>query len=203
MSGKDTNETEQNGCCPGDSSRQTCCPPGESDTFGGNAPGGFRSEKMFVFVIMLLAAVGVGGYYLLQNPSPTDKQATEIARSPCAMAVNSIKALKDRAAGKKAVFILLPGENEKLAQAASQQVEAYVSKLSEQGKKVAAFTLQKNAEGFEAVAKQFSVKSFPSIVVWGPGGQWSTLTDDFTETKLLRAFVKATTPVSSGCCPKK
>ena len=205
MCEKHADKTEKNDCCPDDSSRQTCFSPFEKDKSGSCCSGAIPREKMFVFVIIMLAAIGVGGYSLvMKTDPPPDKQSTGTAKVLCGIpTLDSIKTLKKLVVGKKVLFLLLPGKEEKPPLVLFQQVESYVKKLTTQGKQVVALTMQEHAEGYDEVVRQFSVKSFPSVVVWGAGCKSSTLSTDITESKLLRAFVMATTPVSSGCCPKK
>ncbi|MHC4727302.1 MAG: hypothetical protein ACYS17_08725, partial [Planctomycetota bacterium] len=59
-------------------------------------------------------------------------------------------------------------------------------------------------EGYDQLITQFSVESFPSVIVAGKGCGAAAVSGEINETKLLRAFVVASTPVScgpGGCCP--
>lgn len=126
----------------------------------------------------------------------------------CGVSLASMGELDKMAVGKKAVFILLAGDNEEPAASASAQVEAMVSKLSAKGESVGAFTLKKDAPGYDQLLKQFSVQKLPCVVVAGRGSGASAVSGEITEAKLASAFVKASVPASCGprsgpgCCPK-
>jgi hypothetical protein len=118
--------------------------------------------------------------------------------------------LERAAADKNAVFILLAGGNEEADRSASMEVEAVVDKLSAKGKSVAAFTLQNKTEGYDQLVKQFSVESFPCVIVAGRGCGAAAVWGEITEGNLVRAFIKASVPASScgpqrgsSCCPPR
>ena len=138
-----------------------------------------------------------------------DERPSKAAAVSCGVTLKSAESLEKLAADKDAVFVFLSGENDQQAQAVSRRVKAVVNKLSSRGKKVAAFTLNKDADGYDQFAKQFSVQSLPCVVVSGQGCESPKLTGDITEDRLIRAFVEATVPVSScgpqsdsSCCPQ-
>ena len=141
--------------------------------------------------------------------STASKQPSETVTVSCGVTVDSFGSLAEIADEKGAdvVFVFLPGENEQLDQTASAQVEATMNMLSAKGKQVAAFTLQKDSEGYAQMIEQFSVQSLPSVVVAGKGCGAAAVSGEITETELLRAFVVASTPISCGiqcgssCCP--
>lgn len=147
----------------------------------------------------------------LAEVSTTNKEPVKTASVSCGVTLDSVRSLAKLAAEKKAnvVFILLPGEDQEQTMAASSQIEKVLNILSVRKKRVAAFTLEKSAEGYDEVVKQFSVKSFPCVIVSGRGCGSVAVWDQITEANLLGAFVKASIPVSScgpgsspSCCPK-
>jgi hypothetical protein len=143
----------------------------------------------------------------LSTGSPTtSKQPSETVAVSCGVTLDSIESLAKLAdeRGANVAFIFLPGEDEDSTRTASAQVEATMNMLSAKGKQVAAFTLERGAEGYDQLIKQFSVESLPSVIVAGKGCGAATVSGEINETKLLRAFVVASTPASGGqggCCP--
>lgn len=228
----DTNEDkakQAEACC--DSSSQgnaDCCSSGS---------GSGKSWKTAVFVIVILAAGAVAAHSLLignsktASVSPTATSSfdtvglpgkaelsTEACQQPskaaavsCGVTLDSIESLGRiaDAQGANVVFIFLAGENEELALSASVQVNAVISKLSAQGKRVSAFTLEKGAEGYDQLVKQFSADKLPCVLVAGKGSRAVPVSGEITEARLLGAFVTANTPSSCGprtgssCCPRR
>ncbi len=136
----------------------------------------------------------------------TSEQPSETVAVSCGITLDSIKSLAKLAdeRGANVAFIFLPGEDEDSTRTASAQVEAAINMLSSKGKQVAAFTLERGAEGYDQLIKQFSVESLPSVIVAGKGCGAAAVSGEINETKLLRAFVVASTPASGGpggCCP--
>lgn len=136
----------------------------------------------------------------------TSKQPSETVAVLCGVTLDSIESLAKLVdeRGANVAFIFLPGEDEDSTRTASAQVEATMNMLSAKGKQVAAFTLERGAEGYDQLIKQFSVESLPSVIVAGKGCGAAAVSGEINETKLLRAFVVASTPASGGpggCCP--
>ncbi len=210
-------------CCSSDTEEGNCC------SFGS----GRKNFKTAIFILVILLAIGVAAHSLLkgnsettsalpESISPSDTinlpaEAGSVTKQPstavevlCGVTLDSMKSLSKTAneRGANVVFIFLAGENIKSAQAASLQIEATVNKLLSNGKPVAAFTLKTDAEGYDQLIKQFSVESLPCVIVAGKDCGAVAVSGEFTETKLLGAFVKASTPISCGpqsgpsYCPK-
>ncbi len=222
--GTNDNEAMQGVCCT-DGSYQGCClvpPEGGSESRDSS----FRSwRKTITFTLVVLIALGAGAYslynrsvataqgqgkQLLSNagleqeagPSTigpvTENRSSESAAISCGHTLSSIKAIGEQAVDKEVVFIFLPGGDEGEAQALSRQVEKVVEMLSSKGKRVAAFTLPENADGYGQLKEKFSVKSFPSVIVAGWGCRPAKLeTAEITESNLLFAFVQASMPSTS------
>lgn len=208
---------------------QPCCSSTQGDDVCCSSGG--QSWKTLVFVVVILLAGGVAAHSLLTRGgetaslnvtglseavcSSTESGAGSEQQSKgfgvlCGVTVDSLMSLERAAADKKAVFILLAGGNEEADRSASAEVEAVVDKLSAKGKQVAAFTLQSNTEGYDQLVKQFSVESFPCVIVAGRGCGAAAVWGEITEGNLVRAFIKASVPVSScgprrgsSCCPPR
>ncbi|MBA7610120.1 hypothetical protein ES703_17325 [subsurface metagenome] len=202
-----------------------CCSP---------SAGGGKSWKTVAFVVVILLAGAVAAHSLLTGNGETasmsqerasfsttslsdeaglstespaaSKQSSETVAVSCGITLDSIESLAKLAdeRGANVAFIFLPGEDENSTRTASAQIEATMNMLSAKGKQVAAFTLARGADGYDQLIKQFSVESLPSVIVAGKGCGAAAVSGEINETKLLRAFVVASTPAScgpGGCCP--
>ena len=114
----------------------------------------------------------------------------------CGAALDSLASLNKVAADKDAVFILLPGEDRKGAEAASREIEAAIEKIRSSGTSAAAFTLEEGASDRALLVERFSITSFPCVFALGKGCGAAAVSGEITEAKLLRAFVLASRPRS-------
>lgn len=167
---------------------------GETASVSGEGASSFSTSSLFDE-----AGLSIG------SPA-TSEQPSETVAVLCGVTLDSIESLAKLVdeRGANVAFIFLPGEDEDSTRTASAQVEATMNMLSAKGKQVAAFTLERGAEGYDQLIKQFSVESLPSVIVAGKGCGVAAVSGEINETKLLRAFVVASTPVSrgpGGCCP--
>jgi len=185
----------QDCCCSSENNSVECCQPGKSSWL-----------SRIIFGVVILAAITVGVYSLAKkSDSSNDFQQAAI----CGINLNTIASLEKLAADKDVIFILLADENEEQIYEASIQVESIVDKLLANSKRVSAFTLKKNAEDYSEVIKQCSIESIPCVVVWGSGCMPVVVAEDFSEARLMNAYVQASTPMpacipgkGSSCCPK-
>jgi len=162
----------------------------------------------------MLIAIGVASYsfskrYIAGSRNPDGALRDTVAFS-CGVTLSSLKALDIVATDDEAVFVILPGQSDERSRDAFRKVNAVVKLLSDQGRRVAAFTLEKHQEGYDYLVKQFSATSFPFVVVAGRGCGSVAVSGRITETKLLAAVAQASMPRSScgtpargsPCCPK-
>jgi len=98
---------------------------------------------------------------------------------------------------KNVAFILLPGNNNEKAKTVAADVNSFIEKKTKDKNDVAVFTLEKDAGGHDQLVQNFSIKSFPSVVVLGRGCKASAISDEFTEEKFSNALAVARTPMSS------
>ena len=225
-------ETGPSCCCPGDPSRHQkdssgCCPPPKEGGSGGGGTSRDSRGKTLVFVLVMLIAVGIGGYsfskrFAVKSQDPEQPLITSTSegapgqswRSPatiklpsgvgavsCGATLSSLKALDDVAADKEAVFVLLLGESGETSENIALLVNAVVRKLSDQGKRVGSFIIEKHGEGYDQLTKEFSVQSLPYVIVAGRGCGSAAVSGEITEIKLLRAFVQASMSPSSCAIP--
>lgn len=204
-----------------------CCPPPQDGASAGGGTSGTSRGKTLIFVAVMLIAIGVGGYSFSkrfiakpQNPEGlfsisssgetagaswrnplTIELPSETAAVSCGVTLSSLKALDNAASDKEAVFVLLPGGSEESSRMASHHVDAVVKMLSDQGRRIGVFALEKHGEGYDQLIKQFSVQSLPCVVVAGQGCGSAAVSGEITQIKLLRAFVQASLPPSSCATP--
>ncbi len=183
-----TDETQQpNECCP-QSSKADSPSCGLKEV---NCCGTSRSRgKTIIFTLVMLAAVASGAYSLYKRNTPP-------ATSHCyGVSLKTIDALGAQAAGKQAIYFFLFDGDKDQSQNLSRVVEKSVKTLSANGKRVAAFTLYRDEEGFNELREKLSINSFPCVVVVGRSCSPVVINkDDITENKLAYAFGQA----SYGC----
>ena len=119
--------------------------------------------------------------------TPSDKDTTkEIA------ALSELNTVATNMAG---VFVFLPGKSEATAKAPMTQILGAAKKIGPQLRgKIGIFTLKAGTQDYKQVASQMTV---PGVLAMVKGGGMSATTGDITETKLVQAFVAAS---SSGGC---
>ena len=196
-SGRDK-EPDSAGCCPPGSPVDCCSAPGDSKSS--------RKSwgKTVIFVTVILAALAVGGYSLLRksdagilDPGQQASSCGSGGGASCGMALRPPQSIARLADGKEAVFILLSGNSEKRDKPAIGQVETIVNSLASRGKRVAAFPLGKYWEGYDELVKQYSVNTFPCVLVFGRSNNAVKVSGDITTETLLKAYMQASTPAKS------
>lgn len=225
MSG--TNGEEKTGCGSDSGGAAPCCAPtpfcgcaspsGSGPECCAPAVGATGRRKTLVFLAVMGAAVAVLAHGLMKedrlaaasDPSQNSgRVAADIApdgehgpggASPAAgvSPLDSFVSLEPAAAGNEAVFVCLPGLKGEPVQHVPRQVESAVNTLKAQGKRVAAFTPNTKAEGYDRWARQFTPETSPFVVVLGRGCRPEQVTGEVTEDGLLRAFVRVSMPASS------
>jgi hypothetical protein len=186
-------------------SKTTPCAPCDDEDCCCNS-GRTQRWKTVIFSIVMLLAVGVAAYSMVKKngaaASRTSLASTskgdDGAGSLSEIRLESVEAAEKLAAERDVTFLLLPGQDASATNAACDQVSAAFGKLLVQGQKLAAYTLPQNAGAYSALMKRFHVDSAPCVVVLGNGGRPSAIAGEITETKLLRAAVKA--GLRSNCC---
>jgi hypothetical protein len=140
--------------------------------------------------------------------SPTAQAPAPVARAPADMnepsATASVKVIKTIgtlselntvAADTTAVFMLLPGKNETADKSPLAQVQGAVRTIETQsGTKVGIFTLKTDSPEYEQIAKQMAL---PGVLAMVKGRGMVPVSDEITETKLVQAYVAAS---SAGGC---
>lgn len=200
----DAGSAGSGGCCPPGSSQQ-CCPESVGISSGNSGTSRRSWGKLAIFVAVILAALAVGGYSLLQKSDTgvddADRSASALCcpggSASCSASRKLPKNITRLTAGKEAVFVLLPGQNDRREEGAIREIEGVVSELESRRKRVAAFPIGKNWEAYNDLVNQYSIKSFPCVMVLNENGQAAMVNGNITEKKLLRAYAQASKPALS------
>lgn len=185
------------------------------------APG--RARWLLGAVILLLAAALAARALLKSNTTTTDRPSTAAAASfavpaktgeasttaPAVVAaaaaqtvattggteIASFDELNTLAADTTAVFVFVPGKTPDAAIPPTAQMEAAARTLAAQGSnKVGLFTLKASGPDYEQLSGQVTV---PGVLALVKGKGMNAVSGEITETKLVQAFVAAS---STGGC---
>ena len=143
--------------------------------------------------------------------------ATAVATPPAAQApagvvgteIAAFAELNKLAADTTAVFVFVPGRTPDSAAPPKAQMEAAARTIAAKGSnKVSLFTLKTDSPDYEQIATQVTV---PGVLALVKGRGMKAASGEITETKLVQAFVAASSaggcgsggggcgPASSGC----
>ncbi|MHC4748510.1 MAG: hypothetical protein ACYTFW_01415 [Planctomycetota bacterium] len=191
------NPDESPPCCGPTSGQSDCCSPGS---------GGSKSFKTAIFVVVILLACAVAAHSLLTkgNRTANTSPPTESFRADLA----SLALFNSEGAEQKAVFILLADESGGLDEKTFQQTEQAASRITSKGTPIGTVTIDSKSDDYALLTKNFSIDSFPSVVIMVKGAGSAVVSGQITEARLLEAFVEASTagPCCPGsdpsCCPK-
>ncbi|UCD83488.1 MAG: hypothetical protein JSU92_09270 [Deltaproteobacteria bacterium] len=203
---------EDSSCCPPDQKDEGQLADGSGlctqDSSGGN---GLKSKlKTAVFVIVMLAAVGVAAHSVLKKnkvasmiEEDNEFRASMTEQKLCRSSLNSLIGLDEVAADKDFVFILLPGEREE-AEKAAGVIEKASEIISRKGTRVATFTIKTDSPDYQKLVSSYGISSFPAVLATGKGCGANIVTGEITEEKLLAGYLQASKPGSceskSPCC---
>ena len=166
--------------------------------------------RQVVGVIVLLAAAGLVARAVVKNggasantTTPGYAAVTTTAETPppaneTSMAIKEIAALSELntvATNTDAVFVFLPGTNAASEKAPTAQIQAAARTIESQGRKIGLFTLKADSPEYKQLATQTPV---PAVLAMVKGRGMSAVCGEITETKLVQAFVGASS--AGGCC---
>ncbi len=198
-------------CCE-DSS---CCPPDQKDegqladgcdvcTQDSSGKYSLTSKiKTAVFVIVMLAAVGVAAHSVLKKnrvgsviEKDDELKAGLTYQKSCASSPASLINLDGVTAGKDFVFILLPGEREEEAEKAAGVIERASEIISRKGTRVATYTIETDNPDYQKLVSSYGISSFPAVLATGKGCGAEIVIGEITEEKLLAGYLQASKPGS-------
>ncbi|MCX5643709.1 MAG: hypothetical protein NTZ17_03345 [Phycisphaerae bacterium] len=123
--------------------------------------------------------------------------AVEAAKTPepfVAKEIGALSELNTLAAASDAVFVYVPGKNGSSSNPPATAMKSAASRIGSQGYKIALFTLKAGTRDYDLLTAQMSV---PGVLVAFKGRGMRAASGDITETKLIQAFVGAS---SAGGC---
>ncbi len=171
------------------------------------APARSKKYKVIVSLIVGVAAAAVVAFGFIREAG-TENNGEEQAFAATleqheesklwGQSLDSLASLNKLAAAKNAVFVFLPAEDEAQVTVIKEEIDSAVSKIISGGTTTAVYTLEKDAQDYAQLAKRFSV---PCVLALVKGRGMGVAEGEITEEKLMKAFVTASRPASSGCCP--
>jgi len=188
---------------------------------GCHATAGSGRMRWVLGAIVLAAAVAVAARAVMKgNVVSADKSVSGFATGDISSATNNAPATADTAAGREisalselntvaadtnAVFVFLPDRKEKAGDVPTAQIQSAVRTIEARGIKLGVFTLKPGARDYEQITAQVAV---PGVLAMVKGRGMSAVSGEITETKLVQAFVGASSAggcgpsARSGCCPR-
>jgi len=123
--------------------------------------------------------------------------AVEAAKTPdtfVAKEIGTLTELNTLAVANDAVFVYIPGKNGSSSNPPAAAMQSAAKRIGSQGVKIGFFALKAGTRDHDLIAAQMSV---PGVLAAVKGRGMSAASGDITETKLIQAFVGAS---SAGGC---
>jgi hypothetical protein len=108
--------------------------------------------------------------------------------------IGALAELNTVAAANDAVFVYVPGKNGTSSSPPAAAMQSAAKRIGSQGLKIGLFTLRAGTRDYDLLTAQMSV---PGVLAAFKGRGMSATSGDITETKLIQAFVAAS---SAGGC---
>lgn len=197
------NDQNNPNCCDSTSESGTnCC----STTEQQNSKS--IKKKLGITLLGLAILLAITSAFSYQEHGDNKNTSNTTESGSCG--VPSIKDLKWLKTNKKVAFILLPGTDEAQNKKLSDQVKNTVDELNETDGSAYYQELTYQSKEYKDLNTQANISQFPSVAVLGRGCTSSVLSSKINSTKLIKAYVAATTPASScssgssgsSCCNK-
>jgi hypothetical protein len=185
------------------------CGPG----CGCHAPGTPGKMRWVLGTIVLVAAGTLVARAVIKDngasaatPTPgfattalTGQPTAPISTTSDAVAAKEIGAISELntvAPDMAGVFVFLPGKSETTAKAPTAQIRSAAQTIEPKVRgKIGIFTLKTNSRDYEQITAQTAV---PGVIAMVKGRGMSLVSGEITETKLVQAYVKASS--AGGCC---
>jgi hypothetical protein len=110
--------------------------------------------------------------------------------------IASLSDLNTIAAANDAVFVYVPAKEGTSSNPPATAMQSAASRITSQGYKIGLFTLKAGTRDYDLLTAQMSV---PGVLAAFKGRGMSATSGDITETKLIQAFVAASS--AGGCGP--
>jgi len=187
-----------------------------------HAGGPMGRKRMILGTIVLLVAVALVARAVIKTNGASDRgdapafalptasqtpaaesasatSSTEAAKAPNLSVTTEIGSLADLntvAAANDAVFLYVPGKDGSSSNPPAAAMQSAAGRIGAQGYKIGLFTLKAGTRDHEMIAAQMAV---PGVVAGFKGRGMVPISGDITETKLIQAFVAASS--AGGCGP--
>jgi len=129
-----------------------------------------------------------------RTPSPAVLAANEA--SMVVKEINALSELNAVAVDKDMVFVFLPGKTDASGKAPTSQMISAARTIQSQGHKTGLFTLKTDSLDYKQLTAQVTA---PGVLAMVKGRGMNAVSGEITETKLIQAFVAASS--AGGCCP--
>jgi hypothetical protein len=130
-----------------------------------------------------------------QDAIETEAQAAE--KIICSK-LDTFDSLNKLSSDKDIVFIILPGDDEKLVEKSAPIMEQAAQLLKKDGIKSASYFMTKESADYKKVVESFGVEKFPVVLAVAKGCGKAALVEEITAEKLVEGYKKAVKP---GCNP--
>ena len=127
-------------------------------------------------------------------PATPPVETTKTPVSFVAKEIGALSELNTLAAATDAVFVYIPGKDGASSNPPAAAMQSAAKRIESQGAKIGFFTLKAGTRDHDLLAAQMSV---PGVLAAVKGRGMSATSGDITETKLIQAFVGAS---SAGGC---
>jgi len=179
-----------------------------------------RMRWVLGLVVLVAAAAMAARAVIKGNVASADKAVSGFAIGDISSATNNAPATADAIAWKEisalsdlntvaantnAVFVFLPDRKGRAGDVPTAQIQSAVRTIEARGSKLGVFTLKPGARDYEQITAQVAV---PGVLAMVKGRGMKAVSGEITETKLVQAFVGASSgggcgpSAKSGCCPK-
>lgn len=131
--------------------------------------------------------------------SATAPAAAAVTDATWGSPLKGVSELNVVATNTEAVFLVIPSDDAARTAAIQKEVSAAATTIAGRGTKTGKFLLSKDAEDYKGVVAQVGA---PAVLAMVKGMGMSVVADkDVTQDALMKAFVGASRPRSSGCGP--
>ncbi len=118
--------------------------------------------------------------------------------------LNWVKHLYTKFENNDFVVVILPG-NDDLTRKVDQLVNSTCEKIRQDGTNIEVMTLGPTDPEFQTTLDRLAIHKLPAILIMAPAGKQQIIKSDFSENKILEAYLKlqgTCVPGASGCCCK-
>jgi len=119
--------------------------------------------------------------------------------------LNWVKDLYTKFENNDFVVVILPG-NDDLTRKVDQLVNSTCEKIRQDRTNIEVMTLSSTDPEFQTTLDRLAIHKLPAILIMAPAGKQQIIKSDFSENKILEAYLKlqgTCVPGASGCCSRE